>query len=162
MLSKKKNDTIRNYFLTQEQTIAVAESVTSGMLQLLISNIPDAGKFYQGGITTYNLGQKYKHIGVEPIHATSCNCVSQKVAEQMAAHVCTMFNSDWGIGITGYSTPVPESGNELFCYYAICYGQSITSAGRIDCKQMQPDKVQQFYGSVVMDELINAINEAAG
>ena len=61
-------------------TIAVAESVTSGILQFALSSIPDASKFYQGGITAYNIGQKYSHLKVEPIHALSVNCVSQKVA----------------------------------------------------------------------------------
>jgi nicotinamide-nucleotide amidase len=158
MLSKKKSETIREYFLENKETIAVAESVTSGMLQVLISNITDAAEFYQGGITTYNIGQKCKHIGVEPIHAQSCNCVSPKVAEQMAYHVCQLFNSDWGISVTGYASPVTESAGKLFCYYAICYRGAVQSSGRIDAKKMLPEKVQLFFGRTVSDDLINVIN----
>ncbi|MFT3750464.1 MAG: hypothetical protein QM768_19275 [Agriterribacter sp.] len=45
-----------------------------------------------------------------------------------AAAVChfqyTLFTSNWEIGITGYASPVPESGQALFVYYAIaCYNK---------------------------------------
>src|SRR3954469_8414198 len=88
----------------KEQTIAISESVTSGLLQFAFSNIKDAEKFYQGGITAYNIGQKYKHLNVETIHAIGVNCVSQKIADEMALNVISLFNSDWGIGITGYAS----------------------------------------------------------
>ena len=76
---------------------------------------------FQGGLTVYNLGQKCRHLGVNPIQALECNCVSDKVAVEMAISVCKLFTSDWGIAITGYSTPVPESDNKLFAYFAIAF-----------------------------------------
>ncbi len=70
---------IRQYMLGNNQTVAVAESVTAGLLQWAFSSIPDAAQFFQGGITAYNISQKYKHLAVEPIHASEVNCVSQKL-----------------------------------------------------------------------------------
>jgi PncC family amidohydrolase len=96
----------------RQQTVAVAESVTSGQLQTFLSLPDHAMDFFQGGITAYNLGQKTKHLNVDPIHAFACNCVSEKIAETMARNVMTQFNSDWGIGITGYASPVPEKNIE--------------------------------------------------
>src|SRR3954463_15564978 len=98
---------IGNYLKQKQQTIAIAESVTSGLLQYAFSNVPDATQFFQGGLTAYNVAQKFKHLQVEPIHAMAVNCVSQLVAEQMALQVCRIFGAHWGIGITGYATPVP-------------------------------------------------------
>src|SRR6478736_19122 len=95
--------------IESKQTIAVGESVTSGLLQFAFSSIPDASKFYQGGITAYNIGQKYAHLKVEPIHALSVNCVSQSVATEMAINASKLFRSHWGIGVTGYATPETES-----------------------------------------------------
>src|SRR5215203_1295610 len=82
---------IRDRLLARKETVAVAESVSSGYLQLAFSRGKDAEKFYQGGITTYNLGQKAKHLCVEPIHALDCNSVSEKVASQMARGVNDLF-----------------------------------------------------------------------
>jgi len=81
---KKILTQIGKRLLAKKQTIAVAESVTSGLLQFAFSSMENAADFYQGGITAYNIAQKFKHLTVEPLHALSVNCVSAKVAEQMA------------------------------------------------------------------------------
>lgn len=159
MEEKEKIKKLRRYFLAQKETIAVAESVTSGWLQVFLSNIPDAGKFYQGGITAYNIGQKYKHLAVEPIHAQDNNCVSGKVAGQMALEVCNLFRSNWGIGITGYATPVPESGNRLFAHYAISYKGEIVAAGEITSKKLPNHKVQQHYADEVTTHLVTLVQK---
>jgi nicotinamide mononucleotide (NMN) deamidase PncC len=81
---------IGKYLKRKEETLAVAESVTAGLVQYAFSNVPDATQFFQGGLTAYNVAQKFKHLQVEPIHALAVNCVSQLVAEQMALQVCSL------------------------------------------------------------------------
>ena len=157
---KQKVQRIRKYFLAKKETIAVAESVTSGLLQIFFSNIPDAGQFYQGGLTAYNLGQKFKHLNVEPIHAQKHNCVSPLVAEQMALQVCTVFNSDWGLGITGYATPVPESGHRLYAHFAIVYKGAIRATGKLHSKKISPLKVQQLYADEITDHLTELLDKS--
>ena len=159
MEERRKIQKVRTYFLAKKETIAVAESVTSGLLQFFFSNIPDAAQFYQGGITTYNLGQKFKHLNVEPIHAQNHNSVFSLVAEQMAVHVCRVFNSSWGIGITGYATPVPESGNRLYAHFAICYQGVVKASAKLHSKKMPTAKVQNFYVERITDQFTDLLNE---
>lgn len=158
MISKRIGNKLQKHFIAQHETIAVAESVTSGLLQYYFASIINAEKFFQGGITAYNLGQKTKHLNVEPIHAVANNCVSLNVAEQMALHAGQMFNSDWSIGVTGYATPVPASGNRLFCYFTIAYKHSIRAFGEITCKKIAPDKVKEYYCTEIINELIKLLN----
>ena len=119
--------------LTQKaQTIAVAESVTAGHLQAALSSAIEASKFFQGGLTAYNLGQKCRHLQVDPITAEGCNCVSEEVACAMALHVGTMFSSQYSIAITGYAAKMPEKGlNELFAWYAIAFNNQIICSEKI-------------------------------
>lgn len=140
--------------LQKKETIAVAESVTSGLLQFEFSTIPDASQFFQGGITAYNIGQKYKHLQVEPIHATSTNCVSQKVAIEMALHICQLFSSHWGIAITGYASPVPESNHKIYSFFAISYKNKIVGKGKIIPTNKEPKLVQREYVLTIMDKLL--------
>ena len=79
------------------KTIAIAESVTSGQVIAMCSLAKDATKFFQGGITADNLGQKIKQLSVDPIHAEQMNCVSEVVVESMAREVSRLFCSHWGI-----------------------------------------------------------------
>jgi nicotinamide-nucleotide amidase len=149
----KRIEFIRNRLVKKQETLAVAESVTSGLLQLAFSQAMEAGKFYQGGITVYNAGQKFKHLQVEPIHADAVNCVSEKVTREMALHVCELFNSDWGIGITGYANPVPESGNKVFAYYAIAHKGKIVKKGMFRPAKDEPLNTQLYYAGKVIEQL---------
>jgi nicotinamide-nucleotide amidase len=143
---------IGNILIERQQSIAVAESVTAGNIQLELSTATDASKFFQGGITAYNLGQKSRHLHVDPINATACNCVSEQVANEMALSVCRLFISDWGLSITGYASKVPESNNELFAYYAIAYAGRIMESGKIEPPDGKPAEIQAYYAKALLKE----------
>lgn len=154
----EKLEPIHKGLKRRKETIAVAESVTSGLLQATMAQAEFASEYYQGGITCYNLGQKYKHLKVEPIYADQTNCVSEKVTAEMALNVCELFNSDWGIGVTGYATPVPESGNKLFAYYAIAHKGRIVAKAKLTAKKDEPLNVQLGYVSRIMESLIRKLD----
>jgi len=141
---------IQKYFLAREETLSVAESVTAGWLQAAISDSPEAAKFFQGGITAYNLGQKSKHLNINPIHAFSCNAVSPTVAREMSAGVSKLFCSDWGIGITGYASAVPESGGQLYAFYAITYKQNLVMSDKLEARGNKPADVQLGYVKTIL------------
>jgi len=136
----------------------VAESVTSGLVQAALSTAPEADTFYQGGITTYNLRQKTRHLQVDTIHALTCNCVSDQVAMEMAENVCLLFNSHWGLGITGYASPVPESDHKLFAYYCVARGKEIIKSGIIrPTEKKEPFYIQQWYTNRLLELLRDAV-----
>ena len=88
---KESLDQIRNYMLRHRNTLAVAESVTAGNLQAALSQAEAATDFFQGGITTYNVGQKSLQLQIDPIYGLSCNCVSERIAIEMAQNVCALL-----------------------------------------------------------------------
>lgn len=130
---KSELDHIRHYCITTGQTVAVAESVTAGCLQLLLSSAPSAQQFFQGGITVYNCAQKAVHLDIEPISSDRCNGVSRDISILMAQNVCGLFRSRIGIGITGYATKSPEEGiDRLYAYYAVVRQGVIVDSGEIE------------------------------
>jgi nicotinamide-nucleotide amidase len=157
LFDPKKLKKIHDKLVAKDETLAVAESVTAGLLQTAISQAEFASEFYQGGITTYNLGQKYRHLKVEPIHAQQTNCVSEKVTAEMAAAVCDLFQSDWGIGVTGYATPVEESGNKVFAFYAIAYKNKIVAKGKLTPRIQEPFDLQVHYVQQVLNALVKKL-----
>ena len=86
MLSYPINDIeiIRKVLIGTHRTIAVAESVTSGLLQNALSQATDARLFFQGGMTVYNVAQKCRQLQIEPIDAEGSNGVSANIAVQLA------------------------------------------------------------------------------
>ncbi|QHS63831.1 CinA family protein [Chitinophaga agri] len=156
-------DTINNISVLlqkKQETLAVAESVTAGQLQVAFSLADGATQIFQGGITAYNIGQKARHLHVDPVHAGNCNCVSEKVAIQMAMQVATMFTADWGIAITGYASPVPEEGiEERFAHYAICYQQKPVRCGRIVEKEEDVIAVRTNFTNILLQKFYEACKQ---
>jgi len=144
-------DSISAYMNRTGQTVAVAESVTSGELQSQFSTAKDAMQFFQGGITAYNITQKVRHLGVDPVHAMSCNCVSEIVSDEMSKNVIRFFNSDWGIGVTGYASPVPEKKiQELFAYVSIFHNENKVFSAVIQAENQDTVLVRKFYSGEIL------------
>ncbi len=146
-------DYISEHCMANGLTIAVAESVTAGYLQVYFSRATGATRFFQGGITAYNIGQKVKHLQVERIHAQSHNAVSPQVAVQMALGACNLFNSNVGIAVTGYAAPVPEVGIlEIFAYYAITCKGEVMAVRKITPAAKEPEQVMQEYAQQIIHD----------
>ncbi|HLT79902.1 MAG TPA: CinA family protein [Cyclobacteriaceae bacterium] len=151
-------NSIRDLLISRGQTISVAESVTSGHLQAALSFADNALQFYQGGITAYNAGQKTRHLQVEPIHALTCDCVSEQTAVEMARGSNQLFLSEYAIGITGYATPQPEDGiHELFAFVAIARRQDLLRATRLLSHEKHPLDVQVDFTNQALKLFLTAI-----
>jgi nicotinamide-nucleotide amidase len=150
---------VRDYFIENKKTIAVAESVTSGNVQAAFSLAKDASKFFQGGITAYNLGQKSRHLFVEPTHALECNCVSEKVTGQMAMEVSKMFSSDIGVATTGFASKVPEQGiNNLYAFIAVAIDGKITGVHKVEAEEGEVKSIQEYFTNQLFEFLKNQIS----
>ena len=83
---------ISHSLMTIDETISIAESVTSGCLQLAFSQMPNASLFYKGGITAYTLPEKVKLLKINKQEAEECDCVSGHIAEMMALNVAKLYD----------------------------------------------------------------------
>jgi len=129
------------------RTLALAESVTCGALQLRVGRISGASAFFLGGITAYSLEQKVRHLGVDRAAAAAVNCVSAAVAEQMARGACALFGSDIGLATTGYAEPNPEWKIAApLAWWGVARrgaaGAFAVHSGRVDCPGASRAEVQ--------------------
>ncbi|MBC9929206.1 CinA family protein [Chitinophaga qingshengii] len=151
---------IRAILINRRQSLAVAESVTAGILQVAFSSADKAAEYFQGGITAYNLGQKARHLGLDPIHGEQSNCVSPQTARTLAENCCSFFSSHWGIGVTGYASTVPEQGiTELYAYYSIASDREEMKSARITPPPglQDPIAVRYYYTNEVINVLLEVL-----
>jgi nicotinamide-nucleotide amidase len=149
---------IAGYLIKKKETLAVAESVTSGHIQALLSGAEQASRFFQGGITTYNLNQKSRHLEVDALKALANNCVSEQVSKEMAKGVCKLFSCDWGLAITGYATLLPEASiTTLFSFYSFAYRSQPLVTRLLKAKVQDSTAVQQYYAHAVLNRFSNYI-----
>jgi len=138
-------DYIGNHLLTINETISLAESVTSGFLQFSFSQMKEASNFYKGGITAYTLEEKVDLLHIDEGKAAACDCVSAEIAETMALNVAEIFKTDWSIGVTGYATPVPESRQKLYAHFAIVYKGKVILSEKLDLHSRTRQVNAQLY-----------------
>lgn len=158
MSSKPARD-LKEILLAIDKTICVAESLTGGNLQAMITSVSGSSDYFDGGVTAYNIHQKVNLLGVDREHADSVNCVSQRVADEMAAGVRRLFGSSIGLATTGYAEPWPAGSVETpFAFFAINIG-GWTTGDRIEGGDRPRVEVQGFVADTVMHRLIEAFGD---
>ncbi|KMQ68321.1 damage-inducible protein CinA [Chryseobacterium sp. FH2] len=152
-------DYISRSLITTGETISVAESVTSGLLQLAFSQMPNASLFYKGGITTYSLPEKTRLLKVNKTEAQECDCVSENIAETMALNVAKMFETDWSIATTGYCTPIRNSSYKVFAYFSFSYKGEIILTKKLELHpKTQALNAQLYYTEFILGCFKSEIN----
>lgn len=153
---------VSTLMIKQQLTLSVAESCTSGLLQMVFSQAENSMSFYQGGLTAYNAGQKAKQLNVNPIFAEDCNSVSKDIAEKMALEVASRFNSEMGISVTGYAEPVPQDGIEnSYAYIAITKFNKVLVSKRImGNASAKLAGNQKIFAEKILDTLVQVLKKA--
>ena len=93
-------------------TIAVAESLTGGMVAADLVSVPGASTVFVGGVIAYATRLKAELLGVDPELLAREGAIHPLVAEQMAAGVRAATGSDVGLATTGAAGPDPQDGHE--------------------------------------------------
>lgn len=109
-MSKPAADLIR--VLTQRRmTVAVAESLTGGLVIAELVSVSGASAVVRGGIVAYATDLKHELLGVDAALLTSGGPIQAAVAEQMAEGVRVRLDADLGLATTGVAGPDPQDGH---------------------------------------------------
>jgi len=84
-------------------TLAVAESLTGGLVASRLVNVPGASNWFKGGVVAYDSEVKFHVLGVTPGPVVTPVC-----AKEMAEGVRRLTGADIGISTTGVAGPDPQ------------------------------------------------------
>jgi nicotinamide-nucleotide amidase len=87
------------------RTVAVAESLTGGLISALLTEAPATSVTFRGGFVLYATDLKHAVAGVDEDALEKHGPVHSEIAEQMAAGVRDRMQADYGIGVTGVAGP---------------------------------------------------------
>jgi nicotinamide-nucleotide amidase len=93
-------------------TIAVAESLTGGMVAADLVSVPGASTVFVGGVIAYATRLKAELLGVDPELLAREGAIHPLVAEQMATGVRAATGADVGLATTGAAGPDPQDGHK--------------------------------------------------
>ena len=92
------------------ETVAVAESLTGGLVCSTLVHPAGASRVVIGGAIVYSTDVKASVLGVDQVLLAERGAVDAAVAVQMATQVRTKFGSTIGVATTGVAGPDPQDG----------------------------------------------------
>ena len=92
------------------QTVAVAESLTGGLLGAALTELPGSSAAFRGGLLVYATDVKASLAGVPDDVLATEGAVSTATAEALAVGARDRLGATWGIGVTGVAGPDEQEG----------------------------------------------------
>ena len=88
-----------------DQTVAVFESSTGGLVSAALLAVPGASGYYQGGGVIYTLAARKALTGIDEAAMRGVRSSSEPYARLLAQAARHRFGTTWGIGETGAAGP---------------------------------------------------------
>ena len=101
-------------------TVAVAESLTGGLLCAALTEVPGASAAVRGGVVAYATDLKSSMLSVSQELLASRGAVDPDVALEMAAGIARKLGSDIGLSTTGVAGPEPQDGKAVGTVFIAC------------------------------------------
>lgn len=110
------------------ETLAVAESMTGGLLASRLTAIPGASQAFLGGVTAYTARAKAAFLGLDPEWLASVGTVSESCAKALAEAARTRLGATWALGVCGNAGPGAEGGAPVGTVFVALAGPGGTTA----------------------------------
>jgi nicotinamide-nucleotide amidase len=86
-------------------TLALAESITGGMMGEMLTRVPGSSKTFMGSVVSYSNDMKQRILGVSEETLLRHGAVSHRCAEEMATGARIAGGADMGLAVTGIAGP---------------------------------------------------------
>jgi len=104
-------------------SVAVAESLTGGLMGAALSRVKGSSDFFRGGLIVYATDTKESVAGIDRSILEGPGAVSAESAAALAEAACSRFESDLGLSATGVAGPSEQEGKPVgTVFVGACYG----------------------------------------
>ncbi|HJW08770.1 MAG TPA: CinA family nicotinamide mononucleotide deamidase-related protein [Holophagaceae bacterium] len=101
-------DAVLDLLKARGETLAVAESMSGGMLASRLTSIPGASEAFLGGATVYTVKAKVALADADAAFTRRHGTVSEPVTESLAEGIRTKLGATWALAITGNAGPTED------------------------------------------------------
>lgn len=107
------DEVVHRELAAREATVAVAESLTGGLLGATLSRMPGSSTTFRGSVVVYATDLKETLAGVPGPLLESFGAVSAETAGALAAGARERLGATYGIGATGVAGPTEQEGHPV-------------------------------------------------
>jgi nicotinamide-nucleotide amidase len=113
-------------------TVAIAESLTGGLLTAALTVTPGASRSIRGGLVVYATDLKSSLAGVSAPLLAERGAVDPDVALGLAHGARERLAADYGLGITGVAGPDPQDGVAVGTVFIALAGPGVERVERYE------------------------------
>jgi nicotinamide-nucleotide amidase len=139
------------------ETLAVAESLTGGLLAATIVDVPGASAVFRGGLVVYATDLKQTLAGVPADLLAAHGAVHPQVAQALARGARDRCRADWGLATTGVAGPDPQDGQPVGTVFIAASGPAGT---RVRALRLPGDRAAVRHSAVTA--ALDLLGEALG
>ena len=103
---------VGDLLLSSNQSLAVMESLTGGLLSSTITDVPKSSQYFIGGVAAYSAKFK-EQMGVPYQVIEQYGTISEETARAMAHAIRERLDADYGLGVTGVAGPDQQEGKPV-------------------------------------------------
>jgi nicotinamide-nucleotide amidase len=148
----RRAEQVAQLALARGLTIAVAESLTGGMIASALAQAPQASEWFQGSLVAYSTAVKH-----EVLEVPAGPVVSAEAAGVMARRVRKLLLADISVAVTGAGGPSGQDGHEPGTVFLAVHSGERDQVARFDLPG-EPSAVCAAATLSALDALIDALD----
>lgn len=152
-------DTVLGHLKARGETLAIAESMSGGLVAARLTAIPGASESFLGGATVYSAEAKVALLGLSGATLQTDGTVSEATTRALAEAVRQRLGATWGLGLTGNAGPGAEGSAPLGSVFIALAGPGGTRVRALSLHGDRPD-VQLRGAASALDLLRRALRQA--
>ncbi|MBL0313837.1 MAG: CinA family nicotinamide mononucleotide deamidase-related protein [Holophagaceae bacterium] len=102
--------TILDTLESRNETLAVAESMSGGLVASRLTAIPGASRVFLGGAVAYSATAKIALAGLDPAFIQEHGTIGESTTLALAKGIRGRLGTTWGLAITGNAGPTLDAG----------------------------------------------------
>lgn len=131
--------------VSRGETLAVAESLTGGLVAATVVDVAGASRAFRGGLIVYATDLKTTLAGVDATLLAERGPVDRDVAVALAEGARNRCGAVWGLATTGVAGPTPQSGSPVGTVHVALAGPGISEARML---LLRGDRAEIRHGAV--------------
>ncbi|MFI7706935.1 CinA family protein [Nonomuraea sp. NPDC049480] len=134
-------------------TVAVAESLTGGLIGAAFTSVSGSSKAFRGGVISYATDVKRELLGVPGELLRREGAVHPEVAAAMATGVARLCGATYGLAATGVAGPEPQDGKPVGTVHIAVSGPD----GKIWARELTLDGSRERIRVETVDEAVDLL-----
>jgi nicotinamide-nucleotide amidase len=144
---------VLDLLMRRAATVAVAESLTGGLIGARFTSVSGSSKSFRGGVISYATDLKQSLLAVPEELLRREGAVHPEVAAAMAAGVAKVCAATYGLAVTGVAGPEPQDGKPVGTVHVAVSGPD----GEIWARQLRLQGSRERIRVETVDEAIDLL-----